>query len=87
MFILSERKRVLNVIVIHALGCILPLPFNGRGQGGGSFLIVNKLHVCNLLLELLHLLLLKDALVLDRHNLYELFNVAVPVVEHASGER
>ena len=44
------------------------------------------LHVGNLLLQFLHLFFLEHALVLDRHYLDEVFNVAVPVVEHGTGE-
>ena len=45
-----------------------------------------SLHVGNFLLKLLYLLLLKHALILDRHHLYKLFDVAVPVVKHRPRE-
>ena len=47
---------------------------------------VVSLHVRNLLLQLSYLLFLEHTLVLDRDNLDEVLDVAVPVVEHGAGE-
>ena len=46
--------------------------------------LIVSLHVGNLLLELSYLLFLQHALVFYWHHLHEVFNVAIPVVEHGA---
>ena len=50
-----------------------------------NYLII-PLYISYLFLQFSVLLFLENAFILDRHNLNEVYHVALPVVEHTSGE-